>query len=253
MIGFDRKYISAADQERDGALLAMKTAVRKAKKNNSFVVHEATANDLVFAIFDIAKNDEGVHLEKAFGIVGSLAGFSCAIVAALRHDSSTDQEFGKRTYSPVRTQNGETLYFGDFINEPLIEDKASFYRQIASRAATLGANKPFDLKDIFAHHAGLVGAPKYGKPRMPKGHILEQLPLDLVIEHWPDLLPILNRYDDAYAGWPISWGATGAQLMEMSKEVMPAQNALTIMMECALPMSKIGPSHLEQAAPIRAA
>ena len=253
MIGFDRKYISAADQERDGALLAMKEAVHKAKKNNSFVVYEATANDLVYAIFDIAKNDEGVHVEKALGIIGAMAGFSCAIVAALRHDGLSDEQRRKGDYTPVQTHNGETLYFGDFINAPLIDNDASFYRQIASRAAKLGANEPFDLDDLFAHHARLVGAPGFGQPRMPKGRVLDELPLDLVIQHWPDLLPILNRYDDEFVGWPISWGAAGAQLMEMSNDVLPAKEALQIMMECALPMSKIGPSHLDQAVPIRAA
>lgn len=253
MLGFDRKHISAAEQERDKALSAMKVAVKKARKTNSFVVYEATANDLVYAIFDIAKNETGVHLEKAFGIIGSLGGFSCAIVASLKSQNDENAEFCKKDYAPVSTRNGETMYFGDFINGPLIENDASFYRQIASRAALFGAKKPYNLNDVFAHHASQVGAPGFGRPRMPKGAKLDQMPIGYVVEHWPALLPILNRYEEDHQGWPISFGAAGAQLIEMAKDTMPPKDALQIMMECAVPMSKVSPTKLEYVMPFRAA
>jgi hypothetical protein len=253
MLGFDRKHISAADQERDVALVAMKGAVKKARRHNDFVVYEATANDLVYAIFDIAKNDEGVHLEKAFGIIGSLGGFACGIVAAHKNHDAEKSTMDRTSYKPVRTRNGDTMYFGDYINGPLIEDEASFYRQIASRAALFGAKKPFDLNDVFAHHASQVGAPGFGRPRMPKGAKLDQMPIGYVVEFWSTLLPILDRYEDDYMGWPISFGAAGAQLIEMAKDTMPPKDALQIMMECAVPMSKISPSKLEYAMPFRAA
>ena len=231
MLGFDKKYISAKDQNLDPALLDMIAAVENAKENNPFIVYEATGNDLVYAIFDIAKNEEGVLLEKAFGIIGALAGYSCAMAGGLISEQS-----GFAQGSDEHRQKVDGFLF---------EGNASLYRVWMSKAAVLGAPVALDLKDMVSHHAAKVGDADFGVPRLPAGRPMMDLPLQFVLDHWKDLISILNRYDEHFAGWSLSWAAAGAQLMEMAQSAMPADDALTIMMECAVPMSLLGPSNLQ--------
>ena len=236
MLGFDKKYISASDQDADPALLNMIAAVEDAKENNPFVVYEATGNDLIYAIFDIAKNDDGVHLEKALGIIGALAGYSCAMTAGL-----------------VTEQSGKLEAHGKLIDTLLFEGNTSLYRVWVSKAAVLGSPATLDLTEMLAHHHAQEGTPGFGVPRLPAGRHLDELPLTFVLDHWAGLISILNRYDEHFAGWPLSWAAAGAQLMEMGLSAMPADEALQIMMECAVPISRLGPNGLDDLKSARAA
>ena len=226
MLGFDHKHISATDQEASPALAQMKAAVENAKENNPFVVYEATGNDLVYAIFDIAKNDEGVHLEKALGIVGALAGYSCAMSAGL---SAEQQEAPK-----------DPLAHAKRIDQLVFGSNSSLYRVWQSKAVFLGETKTLDFQELVSRHTASIGTPEFGVPQLPVGRFLEEKPLTLLLEHWKDLVIILNRYDEHYAGWPISWAAAGAQLMEMGQSAIPAGEALKILLEYAVPMSRVG-------------
>jgi len=228
MLGYDRKHISATDQEADSALMEMIAAVENAKENNPFVAYEATGNDLVYAIFDIAKNADGVHLEKALGIVGALAGYSCAIAAGLLSEKNANA-----TEDASHRRLIDTLVY---------DGNTSLYRVWVSKAAVLGAPASFDLRELLQHTDAQLGTPGFGVPRLPNGRHMSETPLTFVLDHWSELFGILNRYDEHFAGWPLSLAAAGAQLMEMGISAMPAEEALQILMECAVPMSRVGPS-----------
>ncbi|SHG81151.1 hypothetical protein SAMN05444003_1039 [Cognatiyoonia sediminum] len=226
MLGFDTKHISASDQDASPALAQMKAAVENAKENNPFVVYEATGHDLVYAIFDIAKNDEGVHLEKALGIVGALAGYSCAMSAGL----TAEQQDAPKDPA-AHAKRIDHLVFGS---------NSSLYRVWQSKAVFLGETKTLDFQELVSRHNAQIGTPEFGTAKLPQGRFVEEKPITLLLDHWKDMIGILNRYDEHYAGWPISWAAAGAQLMEMGQSAIPAGEALQILLEYAVPMSRVG-------------
>ena len=229
MLGFDRTSISAAEQEADPRVEGMREAVAKAKVNNPFVVFEATGNDLVYAIFDCAKNDDGVHLEKALGIAGALAGFACAMTAGLQDEMVLNTS----SKMPRRKR----------IEHILRDSSSSLWNVLSKKADALGDGTDYDVASAMQRGFDAADAGTTFDPDMPEGHQLSETPLSLVMDHWYEMLPLLNRYDEHFNSWPVSWAAACAQLMEMGKDAIPPSAALQIMMEYAVPMTLIGPSH----------
>jgi len=228
MLGFDRKFISAAEQQADPEVQNMQAAVASAKKQNPFVVYEATGNDLVYAIFDAAKNDTGIHLEKALAIAGALAGFACAMTAGLQNEAA-------RTSSKALSHQKRLEHI-------LLGSSASLMTVLTKKTQALNCAANYDVHACLQRCATATSSELKYQPKMPKGRHFDGQPLGLVLEHWQMMLPLLNRYDEHFNGWPISWAAACAQLMEMGHEAIPANEALQIIMEYAVPMSLVGPS-----------
>ncbi len=239
MRGFERKFISSAEQAVDPKIAGMQAAVRRAQRDNPFVVYEATGNDVVYAIFDIAKTENGVHLEKALGLAGALAGFSCAMVAGLQEESRPTKT------TPNRVNRRMEHHF--------LSGKGSLFSVVKTKALSLGGTGDFDVKSLIARHKTAKTIGEAPAPQMPQGRYLEDTPLDLVVHHWHEILPLLTRYDEHYQGWSTSLSAACAQLIEMGISAMSADEALQIIMEYAAPTSRIGPSPTLQAKTIKAA
>ena len=56
---------------------------------------------------------------------------------------------------------------------------------------------------------------------------------------WPKLLPVVKQYCEAPSEWPILFGLAIQEPLYMGKGVIEPTLALSIVMESAIPMSKL--------------
>jgi len=98
-----------------------------------------------------------------------------------------------------------------------------------------------DLDAIIAHVTQSVGTPEFGKPRLPPGHdeirFTPQESLELLWQ--PFVASLLQALEVPAADWPLACGLAIQELMAQGKDVLAPHLAATIVMECAIPMSKI--------------
>lgn len=183
-----------------------------------------------------ATTERGVHAESLFAILGALGGFACQIAA--RHGGAAGA-----TLAMAETTEGRRFFFGDAINAPLLEDRFSLWSLAAGKAEALGATPP-DPIEIVRHVAASIGTPGFGLPRIPEGHGPAALPADYVRALWRASASLVASRCDAPRDWPVAFGLAVQQAMEAAGEVLAPGLALSIVMECAVPMSKLDPAEL---------
>lgn len=183
------------------------------------------------------KNDKGVHAESLLCALGALAGYACQ--ASLRADALAKGLPEQAYLSEVGTRDGKRFFFGDALNKPLAESKLSVWNIAASAARQAGCATPPDLAEIFKHSSQVVGSPQFGVPRLPAGHPTGDLPINYVRAFWPALLPEVSKTCPTPDLWPVMFALAIAHAITAAKSTLDPCVALTIVMESAVPMSKI--------------
>ena len=85
----------------------------------------------------------------------------------------------------------------------------------------------------------MVGSFEFGLPRIPDGHAIGDLPFNYLTAIWPKLLPTVKLFCGDPAQWPILFGLAIQEAIYAGKEVIAPALALKLVMECAIPMSKV--------------
>ena len=93
--------------------------------------------------------------------------------------------------------------------------------------------------EVFAHAAATVGWPEFGLPRLPEGHPMHDTPLNYVEAFWPKVFPMIKKFCPDPVHWPILLGLAIQEIMSQGRGVLDPCLALKIVMECAVPMSKV--------------
>ncbi|HIQ14149.1 MAG TPA: hypothetical protein EYH38_01080 [Leucothrix sp.] len=235
-----KKASSQSTQER-----ALMNAINEKKKTDPLVGIKIGSKEVVQRLMQGLKNEKGVHIESLLAILGSLAGYSCHM--AFRDElvnSGKHQEKG--VFTIVETRDGSKYYFGDLPNKPLVEGQFSVWGLVAGITQHLQKSKLPDINTIFSHVSGTVGDSQFGIPRIPEKHKPGDLPINYVASIWPTLLPVIDMFCDKPTERPILLGLAIQQVIEMGKDVIPPLMAAQLVMECAVPMSKIGPDRLDK-------
>ncbi|HEV2864266.1 MAG TPA: hypothetical protein VGX48_24930 [Pyrinomonadaceae bacterium] len=183
------------------------------------------------------QTERGVHIESILGALGSLAGYTCqASVRAQARAQGLDE-----TAHFVRAEgaDGKLYFFGDALNKPLVEDQYSVWSLAAGGAEAAGCRNIAEPDEVFGHVAGTVGGPEFGRPRLPEGHPLHDTPLNYVEAIWPRVFPMISRFCPDPSHWPLLVAFAIQDIMMQGKEVLDPCLALGIVMECAVPMSKV--------------
>lgn len=193
--------------------------------------------EVVQVLVDVlSKSDpRGVHVETLLCMLGSLAGYACqAAVFGKAVENGPAELYG---INVAGTRNGD-VFFGDKLNMPLAESKYSVWGLAAGYAKHLGCQEVLNIDDLFAHVSKTCGADDFGRPRYP-GSAAGDLPINYVKNLWPALLPTVKFFCKTPDEWPILFGLAVQEAMELTKEKIPPGDALTIVMESAVPMSKV--------------
>ncbi len=180
--------------------------------------------------------------ETILTAVGALAGFAAQHgiwEAVVKPGKMALQQ----AFVVVETRSGETYFFGDFLNNILATQKPEYlsvWKIVSATARSMGAIELPDLVPMFKNCAETVGTPQFGVPNLPDGCTPSLLPRDALIRFWPGALKMLRVGSD-----PLTCAvdvATAAEhlMLSMKGEIDPAL-AARIVMEAAIPMSKIDP------------
>lgn len=179
----------------------------------------------------------GVHVESLMCAAGALAGYSCQ--AALRAKNRAEGVNELAHFAEAETSDGQKFYFGDMLNGFLAESHLSVWSLAAGGAQSCGcANFP-DIGEIFKRVAESVGQGTFGVPRLPPEHPVHELPLTYLKRLWPRFSPMVERFCPTPEHRPVLFGLAIQDLLSQTKAALDPCIALQIVMEAAIPMSKV--------------
>lgn len=223
---------------------ALMNAISEKKKNDPFIGVKIGSKELVQRLMQELKNEKGVHVESLLAIIGSLAGYSCH--AAFREELiSSGKHPEKEVFTIIGGADGNQYYFSDLPNQPLVEGQASIWGLVAGNTQHSQETDLLDIDAIFSYVSSTVGGKEFGIPRIHDQHKPGELPVNYVKSIWHPILPLIDKFCDRPIERPILLGLAAQRAIEMTKHVIPASTAAQLIMECAIPMSKIGPEWLE--------
>lgn len=139
----------------------------------------------------------------------------------------------------AETSSGQNYLFGDPLNEPLVDAKISLWALAAGRAQSRGCKEIPDVGEIFKHVAASVGDATFGVPRLPNGHPVHELPLVYLQRLWFRFAPVAERFCPRSEDRPLLYALAIQDLMTQTKSALDPCIALKIVMESAIPMSKV--------------
>lgn len=206
------------------------------------VAHLRTgAEEMLQRLLMAMRDERGVHIESLLGALGSLAGF-CCIDSALKRAAGLEQ--GCRAYGivDVETNDGSLYYFGDPVNHLLAGPGLSLYALVAGVVDQCGSRDLPDVAGIAAHVAGTVGGAEFGIPRVPDRHRPASLPIEYVRDLARHILPVVERHAPILEERVTLFGFAIQNVIRMGQNVIPADMAGTLVMECAVPMARIDPA-----------
>lgn len=195
--------------------------------------------EIASKLFLAMSTERGIHLESLLSALGALAGYACQISVREIYVQQQGRPV-KETFIVVHSkQNGCTYYFGDLLNRPLVESRYSVWSLASGATQKLGLQQLIDLHDIFKHVTDTLGSQHFGIPRIDTEHQAKETPWNYVSFLWPQLFPLAQRFCKNPADWPIVFGVAVQEILFASKDLIAPELALRIVMESAIPMSKI--------------
>lgn len=125
---------------------------------------QKSAYKILERVINSMKDSRGtVHPQSLICALGSLAGYSCQ--QDVREEYVKAKGIEQQTaFMIIRDKQGRKYFFGDLLNEPLVNAKYSVWAFAAGAAKKSGA-VPADINDIFRYVSYTVGSERFGKVR----------------------------------------------------------------------------------------
>ncbi|HPF46153.1 MAG: hypothetical protein KDF58_01680 [Alphaproteobacteria bacterium] len=222
--------------QKSAAEGALMQTIEEKKKDDPLIALKIGAMEVKDALLKFAEDENGVHIETVLGILGSLAGNYC-LISGVATQQINEGKTGR--ISRVDASDGKTYFMGELINKPLFTDQYSVWGLAGGMAQQLGASNFPDINELVSHTAGTIGQNEFGVPRLEKKHSLKKKPTDLIKEFHPILIPVIMKFTKNPIEFPILIGLAIQQLMNDAKDIIDPEVAVKIVMECAVPMSKL--------------
>jgi hypothetical protein len=227
--------LRAADPERWEASLLDR--VRETSPNDPLIGAKVGGKELASRLIEAMKKDSGVHVESLMCAAGALGGYSCQ--AAVRANNRSKGQNELAGLSVATPDDGQKFLFGDPLNLLLAEGESSLWAFAAGGAKDCGCRNLPDLRSIFEHVAHSVGTSSFGMPRLLAEHPVHELPYYYLERLWPQFFPFVERFCTTPEHWPALYGIAIQNLLSQSKKRLDPCVALQIIMESAIPMSKV--------------
>jgi len=197
---------------------------------------------IVRFLLDSYNDEHGINAETVISAAGALAGFA-AQEAIWEGFVRPGKIAAAQALVRVGTKSGETYFFGDLLNAILMstqEGHLSIWGIAAGPAVKLGAQSLPRLEPIVAHCSETVGTPAFGVPVLPSNLALKELPRQ-ALRHWPQIKSILLSAGIQPLHWPLEIGVAAQNLTLQAKDILPADIGALVVMQAAIPMSKVDP------------
>jgi hypothetical protein len=240
---FKRKPSRDEGADADPAMAALQRTIAERKKRDPMAGLKIGGKELTQRLIKSLRDENGVHIETLLTILGALAGFSCQM--SIREElAQSDKRSKAEPFMVVCGADGKNYYFGDALNRPLAESQWSIWALCAGAAQHMGCTELPDINDIFRHVSETVGSERFGVPRVAQAHQANDLPINLIKTIWPKTLPFVAEFCDRPVQWPVLLGIAIQQAMYLGKGIIDPGLAVSIVMESAVPMSKVDATEL---------
>jgi hypothetical protein len=175
--------------------------------------------------------------------LGACAGFAAQVAVWRELVLPTKRNPGEFFVYAI-TKSRETFFFGEAINLFLVSmmpDRVSFLS--LATAASANASELFDLGELAGHVSRTLGTEGFGRPRAGSSVHVPELPRRALTRTWGQAAHILR--DSRPAEWPALLGAAAYNIVRANRQWLPPPAALRVLLEAALPMSKLNPATVE--------
>ena len=213
----------------------------------------AFARELVDWLQDELRRGRDLQQESVLCALGALAGYAAqqAIREALVKTGKLTLD---QAFAVIETRSGEVFFFGELLNAVIVAKDggrnnggngaghASIWKIVSEGGFEAGAINLADVTDVIKHCAATVGRDEFGIPRVPDVHMPNILPRDAVSRFWPAARRKLA--DKEPMSWPLQLALAARSLIISLKHTLRPDIAVQIVMESAVPMSKIDPVSL---------
>lgn len=196
-------------------------------------------------MFDLIRDERGTHIESVLTLLGAFGGVASQLAALEAHKG----DYRAAGLNIAGGADGkQRLVFGDGINFYLLENVLSLWGLTGGMAKHLGSNHLPDMMELVRYTASTFFKPEFGMPRLPAKHMPRALPIYYVNELWPQIgAPAVAGVGGA--GFFVStMGFAVQHTMKEGKAVLDPGMAARVVMESAVPMSKVDASMLGAAA-----
>ena len=185
-----------------------------------------------------------VHPETLLTEIGALAGF--AVQMSIRKSVIERKRLDPDTILiAAATQNDEVYYFSDLLNWMLFENmEQPPYCVWAYVSAAVPPESRLllpDMSEIVSHAARSIGTRQFGVPRLPREHMPQKMPRAALEEHWRFVRAEFDTSGRDPSGWPYDVAAAAQWQMLTGRDAIDLPLAARIVMEAAIPMSKVDP------------
>jgi hypothetical protein len=223
--------------ELDPKTAALVHAIRERSKEDPLAGAKLGAKEMFQRLLNGMKNEKGVHIESLLCALGALAGYSCQ--ANLRAQALAKGMPETAAFQAIATKDGKQYFFGDPLNNALAGSQYSVWGLAGGAAQHAGAKELPDLNEIFQHTSSVVGSDQFGIPRVPDNHKASDTPINYLKAIWPALFPTVKLFCPNPVDWPILYGFAIQEAIDAGKGAIEPGLALRIVMESAIPMSKV--------------
>jgi hypothetical protein len=131
------------------------------------------ADEIAARAVNALKNPDGtLHPQSAVCALGSLSGYACQqdVREVYMRDKNLPED---KVFTVMQDKQGRKFYFGDLLNEPLVNERFSVWSLIGGALNRAGAKMP-DVNDIFRYVSYTAGGESFGKVRsMDTGDTME--------------------------------------------------------------------------------
>lgn len=228
---------ASAQPSRNPAEDALLRQIAERRDTDPLIGAKIGSKEVFQRLLGRMKTDRGVHVESLLVALGALAGYACQ--ASLRAQAASRGLPENAVFVSVETKDGKRFFFGDQLNRPLAESKYSVWGLAAAGAQHAGCSALPDVTEIFKHVSQTVGTAGFGKPRIAPNHAPHDLPLNYVRSLWPALLPTIQKFCPNPEDWPVLLGLSVQEAIDAGRKVVDPCTALRLVMESAIPMSKV--------------
>jgi hypothetical protein len=188
------------------------------------------------------KDERGIHCETILTAIGALAGY--AAQQALWEGMVKPGKLAiTEAFKVVETNSGATYFFGDALDTMLasLEPKhLSVWKIVAGGTLASGGDHLPDMGNLLRHCAATAGTSAFGLPRLPDDHLPSILPRAALERFWPGARLLLALAEPLH--WPLHMASAAQKLMQAMKGSIPPDLAVRIVMEAAVPMSRVDPA-----------
>jgi hypothetical protein len=188
------------------------------------------------------KDERGIHCETLLTAIGALCGY--AAQQALWEGMVKPGKLAiTEAFKVVDTPSGATYFFGDTLDTILVsmEPKhVSVWKIVAGGVLSAGGDHLPNVPDLLRHCAATAGTSAFGLPRLPDDHLPSILPRNAVERFWPGARLLLSLSDPLQ--WPLLMAHAAQKLMLAMKGSIAPDLAVKIVMEAAVPMSRVDPA-----------